>query len=113
MGMLAQVKAVTSKMISLTLKAKEPPPTTQSTSTSDSVPESGRNGEAQDDLGAFGADDIQALLRRMNYNINFILFGVRVLSVRECDIDKLLYTLQVPLVASVSNVANESENGWV
>jgi hypothetical protein len=49
----------------------------------------------------------------MNYNINFILFGVRVLSVRECDIDKLLYTLQVPLVASVSNVANESENGWV
>jgi hypothetical protein len=48
MGMLAQVKAVTSKMISLTRKAKEPPPTTQSTSTSDSVPEGGRNGEAQD-----------------------------------------------------------------
>jgi hypothetical protein len=33
--------------------------------------------------------------------------------VRECDIDTLLCTLQFPLVAPVSNVANESENGYL
>jgi hypothetical protein len=45
-----------------------------------SIPEGGENNEAQDDdLGVFGADDIQAILKRMNYKINFILFGVRVL----------------------------------
>jgi hypothetical protein len=80
---LGQVQAVASKMISLTCKAKEPPLTR---STLDSISEGSWSDEAQDDLGVFGADDIQAFLRRVNYKTNFILFGVRVLSVRECDI---------------------------
>lgn len=77
MDMLGRIKEAASKIISLTRKAKEPLPTRQ---TLDSIPEGGRGDEAQDDLGVFAADDIQALLRRMNFKINFILFGVRVLT---------------------------------
>jgi hypothetical protein len=58
--MLGQVKAVASKMISLTRKAKEPPPGRGLTS----IREDGRNDETRDDLGIFGADDIQAVLER-------------------------------------------------
>jgi hypothetical protein len=39
------------------------------------IPENGGHEEAQDDLGVCGADDIQAILRRMNYKINFICLG--------------------------------------
>ena len=36
--------------------------------------------EPQDDLGIFGADDIQAILKRMNYKIILIPAGVRALT---------------------------------
>ncbi|KAJ8587087.1 hypothetical protein M405DRAFT_822233 [Rhizopogon salebrosus TDB-379] len=39
------------------------------------IPENGGHEEAQDDLGVCGADNIQAILRRMNYKINFICLG--------------------------------------
>jgi len=36
--------------------------------------------EPQEDLGIIGADDIQAILKRMNYKINLIPAGVRLLT---------------------------------
>jgi len=42
-----------------------------------SIPEDPGNGGAQDDLGVFAADDIQLVLRKMNYKISFVPVGVR------------------------------------
>lgn len=76
-GMLSKVKSVASKVISLTSKARAQDKRT-TPSTLCSIPEGDGNDGAQDDLGVFGADDIQAILKKMDYKINFILFGVRV-----------------------------------
>ncbi|OAX31265.1 hypothetical protein K503DRAFT_787947 [Rhizopogon vinicolor AM-OR11-026] len=70
---LLNVKMAASKVISLSSKATQRQPTLSALAP---IPEGNGDDETQDDLGVFGADDIQALLRRMNYKINFILFGV-------------------------------------
>ncbi|KAG1734454.1 uncharacterized protein EDB91DRAFT_1250976 [Suillus paluster] len=89
-GSLSEVKDTASKLLSLTMaKEREPvrlvlPP----------IPEGSGNGQAQDDLGIFSADDIQVILRRMNYEINFILFGY-------------------PLITSVLNITHEAKKGYL
>ncbi|KAG1728288.1 uncharacterized protein EDB91DRAFT_1228495 [Suillus paluster] len=89
-GSLSEVKDAASKLLSLTM-AKEREPVR---SVLPPIPEGGGNGQAQGDLGVFSADDIQVILRRMNYKINFILFGYL-------------------LIASVSNVTHEAEKGYL
>jgi hypothetical protein len=74
---LCEVKTAAAKVISLTSQAKQKK---TGGTTLPSIPEGDRGDEAQDDLGVFGADDIQAILTRMNYKINFILVAVCVLT---------------------------------
>jgi len=74
---LLNVKMAASKVISLSSKATQRQPTLSALAP---IPEGNGDDETQDDLGVFGADDIQALLRRMNYKINFILFEVCVIT---------------------------------
>ena len=74
---LVKVNQDASKMISLTSMAKQD---RTGGSTLASIGEVDGNEEPQDDLGVFGADDIQAMLKRMNYKINLIPAGVRLLT---------------------------------
>jgi hypothetical protein len=84
---LFEVKEVASKVISLPPNDEE---RTSAPSTLDSTDDSERSGNdwGEDELGVFGADDVQAILKKMKYKINFIPFGVRVLDIREYDFDK-------------------------
>ena len=61
----------------------------------DTVPEGHEGDGADDDLGVFGADDIQDVLKAMEFTIDFVLFGVRV--IRTCR----NATLRLSLAASV------------
>ena len=78
---LSQVNIAAAKVISLTAKAKQK--RTAGTDFMSSIGEDDADDEAQDDLGVFGADDIQAVLKRMNYKINFVVFGVCVFRTSE------------------------------
>jgi hypothetical protein len=78
---LSQVNKAAAKVISLTAKAKQKK--TAGTDFMGSIGEADADDEAQDDLGIFGAADIQAILKRMNYKINFIVFGVCVFRTSE------------------------------
>jgi len=78
---LSQVNRAAAKVISLTAQAKQKK--TAGTDFMGSIGEVDADDEAQDDLGVFGADDIQAILKRMNYKINFVVFGVCVLRTSE------------------------------
>jgi len=72
---LVKVNYDASKMIFPTSKAKQDRTVG---STLASIGEVDSDQEPQDDLGVFGADDIQTILKRMNYKINLIPAGVRV-----------------------------------
>ena len=84
-GILGHVENAARKMMSLTskVKAKRTAPSSLTT-----ITEGGGDDEAQDDLGVFGADDIQDILGSMDYKIDFILFGVCVLTAQEWSTDK-------------------------
>jgi len=72
---LGNIKVAAPKVISLTSQAQhnKSPRTTLT-----SILEENREANgAQDDLGVFDADDIQGLLKKMDYQISFIVFGVR------------------------------------
>jgi hypothetical protein len=71
-GRLSRIKANASKVISLNEMAKQNRSRSRSRATTGSmttVSESHEPGDAQDELGVFGADDIQAVLKAMNYKI--------------------------------------------
>jgi len=74
---LVKVNQDAFKMISLTSKAKQD---RTGGSTLASIGEVDGDEEPQDDLGIIGAHDIQAILKRMNYKINLIPAGVRLLT---------------------------------
>jgi len=74
---LVKVNQDASKMISLTSKAKQD---RTGGSTLASIGEVDGDEELQDDLGVCGADDMQAILKRMNYKIILIPAAVRVLT---------------------------------
>ena len=84
-GILGHVKSTAKKMMSLTSKAKAKRTAPSSLTT---ITEGSGDDEAQDDLGVFGADDIQGILGSMDYKIDFILFGVCVLMAQEWSTDK-------------------------
>ena len=84
-GILGHVKNAAKKVMSLTSKAKEKRTALLPLIT---ITEGGGDEEPQDDLGVFGADDIQDVLESMGYKINFILFGVRVLTAHEWNTAK-------------------------
>ncbi|KAG2352373.1 kinase-like domain-containing protein [Suillus spraguei] len=89
---LSNIKVAASKVISLTSQAQhnKTPRTTLA-----SVPEENREASgAQDDLGVFDADDIQGILKKMDYQISFIVFGH-------------------PFLALVSNIENDSQQGYL
>ncbi|KAG1766756.1 kinase-like domain-containing protein [Suillus placidus] len=92
-GSLVKVHQDASKIISLTSKAKQGG---TGGSTLASMVEDAADEEPQDDLGVFGTEAIQAILKKMNYKINFIPAGY-------------------PLIASVSNATSthESEKGYL
>jgi hypothetical protein len=69
---LVKVNQDASKMISLTSKAKQD---RTGGSTLATIGEVDGDEEPQDDLGVFGSDDIQAILKRMDYKINLSLPG--------------------------------------
>ncbi|KAG2342425.1 hypothetical protein BDR05DRAFT_1026657, partial [Suillus weaverae] len=71
-GSLVTVNQDASEMISLTSKAKRD---RTGGSTLASIVEDDADEEPQDDLGVFGTDAIQAILKKMNYKINFIPAG--------------------------------------
>ncbi|KAG2134466.1 hypothetical protein DEU56DRAFT_809215, partial [Suillus clintonianus] len=88
---LVKVDQYASKMISLTSNVKQD---RTGGSTLASVVEGDADEEPQDDLGIFGTDAIQAILKKMDYKINFIPY---------------------PLIAAVSNATSthESENRYL
>ncbi|KAG1843674.1 kinase-like domain-containing protein [Suillus subluteus] len=90
---LVKVDQNASKIISLTSKAKQD---RTGGSTLASVVEGDADEEPQDDLGVFGTDGIQAILKKVNYKINLIPAGY-------------------PLIACVSNTTSthESEKGYL
>ncbi|KAG1831980.1 hypothetical protein F4604DRAFT_1946265 [Suillus subluteus] len=90
---LVKVDQNASKIISLTSKAKQD---RTGGSTLASVVEGDADEVPQDDLGVFGTDGIQAILKKMNYKINLIPAGY-------------------PLIACVSNTTSthESEKGYL
>lgn len=76
-GCLKDISVAAKSVISLTQMAqaqqKKSKRTLASVAEDDDVPDG-----AEDDLGVFGADDIQAVLKAMKYKVDFIPFGVRV-----------------------------------
>jgi len=89
---LVDITSAAIGLISLTKMAQQ-----QKTAgrTMDTVPEGHEGDGADDDLGVFGADDIQDVLKAMQFTIDFVLFGVRV--IRTCR----SVTLKVFLAASI------------
>jgi hypothetical protein len=80
---LIKIKAAATKVISLTKMARQNKSVSRSLAP---VPEGREPGGAEDDLGVFGADDIQAVLKSMKYQVDFVLFGVRVIGTcGRCD----------------------------
>jgi hypothetical protein len=73
---LIKIKEAATKVISLTEMARQNKSASRSLAP---VPEGREPGGAEDDLGVFGADDIQAILKSMKYQVDFVLFGVRVI----------------------------------
>jgi len=74
-NLLSEVTTTARAMISLTSQAQKNKSTRSILA---SVPEEHPgHGGAQDDLGVFAADDVQLVLRKMNYKISFVPFGVR------------------------------------
>ena len=91
-GCLSDIMSAADGVLSLTKMAKENKSIVR---TMESVPE-GREGDgADDDLGVFGADDIQDVLEAMEFRISFILFGVRV-PIRTRGNVKLIVSLAAP-----------------
>ena len=91
-GSLSNIMSDANGVLSLTKMAMQNKTSGQTLPT---VPE-GREGDgADDDLGVFGADDIQDVLKAMQFTIDFVLFGVRV--IRTCR----SVTLKVFLAASI------------
>lgn len=89
---LSNIKDAALKVISLTSQAQhnKTPGTTLA-----SVPEEHREASGtQDDLGVFDADDIQYILKEVDYNISFIVFGH-------------------PFLALVSNIKDDSQQGYL
>ncbi|KAG1784539.1 uncharacterized protein HD556DRAFT_1427453 [Suillus plorans] len=89
---LGNIKVAASKVISLTSQAQhnKTPRTTLA-----SIPEENREASgAQDDLGVFDADDIQGILKKMDYQISFIVFGH-------------------PFLALVSYIEDDSQQGYL
>jgi len=75
-GSLSNIMSDANGVLSLTKMAMQNKTSGQTLPT---VPE-GREGDgADDDLGVFGADDIQDVLKAMEFTIDFVLFGVRVI----------------------------------
>ena len=79
-GRLSSTKATASKVISLNEMPKQNSSRLRLTTGSrTTMSESREPGDTQDDLGVFGADNIQAVLKTMNYKIDFVLFEARIL----------------------------------
>ncbi|KAG1789319.1 kinase-like domain-containing protein [Suillus plorans] len=89
---LGNIKIAASKVISLTSQAQhnKTPRTTLASVFEENREASG----AQDDLGVFDADGIQGILKKMDYQISFIVFGH-------------------PFLALVSNIENDSQQGYL
>lgn len=89
---LRNIKVAASEVISLTSQAQhnKTPRTTLASVLEENREASG----AQDDLGVFDADDIQGILKKMGYEISFILFGH-------------------PFLALVSNIEDDSQQGYL
>ncbi|KAG2123457.1 hypothetical protein DEU56DRAFT_893632 [Suillus clintonianus] len=83
--------AASLRMISLASKVKKDK---TGGSTLASTVEDDTDEEPRDDLGVFGTDDIKAILKKMNYKIDFIPY-------------------MYPLIAAVSNRTDESEEGYL
>jgi len=89
---LGKIKDAAIRVISLRSQAQH---NKTSRTTLASVPEEHREvSGTQDDLGVFDADDIQYILKEMDYNISFIVFGH-------------------PFIASVSNNKDDSQRGYL
>ncbi|KAG2151671.1 kinase-like domain-containing protein [Suillus bovinus] len=89
---LGNIRVAASKVISLTSQAQrnKTPRTTFA-----SIPEENRETSGtQDDLGVLDTDDIQGILKKMDYQISFIVFGH-------------------PFLALVSNIEDDSQQGYV
>jgi len=77
-GHLNNIKATASKVISLDEMAKQTRPRSRSRATTASASEE-EDREPGDDLGVFGADDVQDVVAAVHYKLDFVLFGVGVL----------------------------------
>jgi hypothetical protein len=71
---LGNIKVAASKVVSLTSQAQHNK--TPRTILTSILEENREANGAQDDLGVFDADDIQGLLKKMDYQISFIVFGI-------------------------------------
>ncbi|OAX33323.1 hypothetical protein K503DRAFT_804462 [Rhizopogon vinicolor AM-OR11-026] len=91
-GQLSNIKNAASQVITLTEMARQN--RSAKKKTSNVIEEEFSFGGAGDELGVFGADDIQAVLKAMNYKIDFVPFGH-------------------PLIAVVSNVIRDAEKGYL
>jgi hypothetical protein len=93
---LGNIKDAAIRVISLRSQAQH---NTTSRTTLSSVSEERRETSGtQDDLGVFDADDIQYILKEMDYSISFIVFGVCTTAI--CN----MITLTIHLTASVHSL---------
>lgn len=93
---LGNIQDAALKVISLTSQAQhnKTPRTTLASVPEEHCEASG----AQDDLGVFDADDVQYILKEMDYNISFTVFGVCITAI--CK----MITLTIHLTASVPSL---------
>ncbi|KAG1794435.1 uncharacterized protein HD556DRAFT_1370351 [Suillus plorans] len=89
---LADIKVAAFELISLTSQAQHN--TTPRTTLASVFEENREASGVQDDLGVFDADDIQGILKRMDCQILFIVFGH-------------------PFLAFVSNIEDDSQQGYL
>lgn len=78
-----RIRRLSSKVMSITQASQKRKQPSKSTHEHDDNDEAGSGGTFGDGLGVFSAGDIQAILKAIKYKIDFIPFGVRLLTTHQ------------------------------
>ncbi|KAH7904687.1 kinase-like domain-containing protein [Hygrophoropsis aurantiaca] len=107
---LQKLQKAASKLPSLTSEARRK---TTTRSTMASVAEERDEPGFQDDLGVFAADDIQTILKEMNYKIEYIAFGHPRIAVVSDKTDDSCTVISMPVAGGwLTSLKNPDSNLW-
>ena len=98
-GSLREIHVAAGKVLSLNSTRHQTQTKTSGSTTMNTIGEGGAgtdDPQDEDDLGVFEAEDIQNVLRQMNYKIEFIPWGVRVLVFGHIRTNAFLSILNLP-----------------